>query len=164
MKHNAAEVLDNDEPLLPWMVKVALWGASQPKKPTRKQWETRARFESKISRMTLSTVTRLLARKDFQELIAQVQRDESEKAKQVIKSQMVEAVETHFDAMKQLQARGEYKEISKFTTPYIDRAYPVKQQQETQPQTIVIAMQGGNSFATKYLDATDEPEIIVEPQ
>ena len=163
-KGNAARAIDNPGiPIRPWMKLLALWMAQQPRNPAKKLIVEQARYFSK-ARLTRHEINRLLARPDFQKHVTDLMEGEEHRAKALFKSQMVTAIQTHYDSMMALSAAGEHKEVAKFTTPYIDRAYPTKHDGGEKQAQIIINL-GNSNFAKQYMghaETEDADEIVVE--
>lgn len=161
-KASASAAIDNPGlPIRPWMKILALWISQQPRKPKKKDMLAQARLYAK-ARLTARELNRLLDRKDFQKHVEELMGAEEVKARALFVSQMVPAVETHFEAMQKLRERGDYDQIAKFTLPYIDRAYPAKQDHAPKAPTVVINL-GSSEFAKRYLEyKPEDDEIVVE--
>jgi hypothetical protein len=164
LKASASVAIDNPGlPIRPWMKILALWISQQPRKPKKKDMLAQARLYSK-ARLTMRELNRLLERKDFQKHVEALMGEEEVKARALFVSQMVPAVSHHFNALEKLIERGEYKDVAKFTMPYIERAYPAKQDRAEKQPTVVINL-GSSEFAKRYLEAgpgEERDEIVIE--
>lgn len=146
--------------LMPWQKALALWIARQPRPPKKREMLAQANWITK-TRLSPHHLTMLLAREDFQALVGAYSESEEVKTKALIQSQMPEAIDIHFEALKALHATKQYGDVAKFTAPYFDRAYPTKAPAAPTQQAVVIHL-GTGPFAAQHLDA-EEPEIVVEP-
>lgn len=148
--------------LRPWMKKLAAWYAVQPLRPKQRDVLQTARYLSKYQ-ISTHTVKMILARPEFTALVHEISESEVKRARAMLEGQMPDAIETHYNAMKRLEDQGEFADLSKFTAPYIDRAWP-RRDDAIQPPTVVVLKLGEGKIPSLLHQIDDRPEIIIEPE
>jgi len=108
--------------LRPWMKRLAVWAAEQYKKPTRRELlkEARRLTNFPILPRHIKTIVDNPAWKAY---LAQVSEDIPTRAAEEAKHRSLDAVKAHFEAIEKLASNGDYKDLSKFTNPILDRVW-----------------------------------------
>jgi uncharacterized pyridoxal phosphate-containing UPF0001 family protein len=156
-------MLDPDtRPLAPWEVAFAEWLSSQPVRPSAKEQVEKAQELAQLASLTWHYLKRLKRRKAFVAYWADINTSALKRARKMIEAQLPEAVRVHFQGMKKLEAAASenadlLRSIPTFTAPYLERAWPKKD--ETVPQVAVQI-----NLSQRQMEALSSEDMVVEAE
>lgn len=153
--------------LRPWHHTLALWLAQEVEKPTADQVRTEAqRITNKPIPREL--IKKLLANPAFQALKLELEENELAQAKQKMTSAAPKMVQHHLDAVDALMAGGNYRDVYKYTNPFLERIWP-DGLPERPPSAVININLGHSKFVSAQqgklenaVDVTAIAEVTVE--
>ena len=165
---NRDKVMYESETLRPWMKQYASWIALYDRvgRPHIKERLKALRGMCK-GRVTRPALLYLEGRDDFSQLVEELKRDENKRARLHMAIHAADMIDLHKEAADNLKEKGEWKELAKYTVPYLDRVWPKKEDEQTQAQIIQIEIGGSdakNPIATINTDPLIEAVEIVETE
>jgi hypothetical protein len=107
--------------------------------------------------VTKRYLTALKRRHEFQKLFAELQKDNLTRARALIKAKAPEYIEADYEGMTMARDAGDYKALTSYTKPIIDRVWP-KAVEEQHVTAIKIEL------TPRQLKEIDEDEIVVEAE
>lgn len=147
--------------LRPWHKTLALWMVQQPKKP--KAPKVMAKAQDILNQPISLKATRvLLANPAFIAYCEEVGNDLTAQARAIAESRVVQATETHFEAIQRLYEQGEYQHIFKGTNPILERIWPVLEDREAKAQVIHITVQGHQTPVNTPVEVIEIAELVNE--
>lgn len=158
-------------PLMPWMTRYAQWLCSHPAAEMsgnatdfRHRYPTGDERAARASEYAGRPVQRQLIvllekRKDLREYFEKLRSDTQVYAKELAKNQIGRNFELREKGLEMAAESGDHKAIEHYTRPFLEHAFPKKQEVGQGPQRVVINMIGMTPEQKKLLTAgVTEPE------
>jgi hypothetical protein len=149
-------------PLRPWMKRLAEWAATQPGKPTLRQY---ADMCSQFAGIKIAThmAKMVVHRDDWLEFRDGIVADEVGRARLQLEQRVGEYAQTHYEAMLAAKANVSLDPgtAAKITEPVLDRVWPKKEERDQAPTTIIVNL-APQQAAAQVLEYEVLPCEIVE--
>ena len=145
--------------LTSWQIKVALWYLDQVTPPKPDLVRSYAQKITGGQPISQRAINKMLQNPAWLAFLMQMEEETIAKARVIAESRASSAVESHFNAIKELEHAEKWADIAKFTNPILDRVWHKDHgvTQSAQIIQIVVGQQG--SFAAANAKLANAIEI-----
>ena len=117
----------NTLPLLPWEIEFVEWLAHQEKRPKIADQVDKCEELTQKS-YSAHRLRGLKARLAFREFFAEMQMDTLKRARKKVERRTPEYVDGHYEGFKMARDHGDYRALTQYTVPILDRVWPKKEE------------------------------------